>query len=60
MSNQETEVCSQCNQDMSEGYVLEGGVDYYCSDKCLLKNMTKNEFLELFMDGYGDSYWTTF
>lgn len=43
---------------MLEGYCIEGGFEYYCSKECLLKEMTWEEFLELYDDGEGDSYWT--
>jgi hypothetical protein len=43
---------------MSEGFVIEDGLAYYCSQECLEKNMTQEEYLELYDDGNGDSYWT--
>lgn len=42
---------------MHEGYCIEGGFAYYCSDECLEANMTREEFEELYEDG-GDTYWT--
>ena len=33
-------------------------MEYYCSDECLEKNMTREEFEELYDGGEGDSYWT--
>lgn len=53
-------VCSECNQPMLDGYVIEGGLFYYCSETCLRKNMTEEEYLDLYDDGEGDSYWTIF
>lgn len=50
--------CSECGKGMWEGYVIEGGQEYYCSDSCLEKHMTRSEFAELYEDGDGDSYWT--
>lgn len=54
----EHRVCSECKKRMIEGYCIESGFAYFCTDKCLEKNMTRKEFLELFNDGYGDTYWT--
>lgn len=50
--------CSECGKEMKEGYCIANGEDYYCSEKCLLKNMTQEEFDKLYDDGDGDSYWT--
>lgn len=50
--------CSECGKGMNEGYCIEGGIEYYCSDACLHKHMTHAEYLELYADGEGDSYWT--
>jgi len=50
--------CSECGKGMNEGYVLEGGCEHYCSDACLYKHITPAEFLELYDDGDGDTYYT--
>jgi len=50
--------CSECGKGMNEGYVIDGGSEYYCSDECLHKHMTEAEFDELYADGEGDTYWT--
>ena len=55
---EEIRVCSVCNKNMKEGYCIEGGAAYYCSDECLNERMTIEEFEELYNGGYGDSYWT--
>ena len=52
-------VCSECGKPMYEGYCIENGAEYYCSDECLHKNMTQEEFDTLYDDGNGDSYWTS-
>ena len=54
----EKRICSECGREMIEGYCIENGLDYYCSDECLHKNMTEEEYLELYNDGEGDSYYT--
>jgi hypothetical protein len=43
---------------MNEGYVIGGGSEHYCSNYCLHKHVTHEEFLELYDDGEGDSYYT--
>ena len=50
--------CSVCGRAMTEGYCIENGVSYYCSDECMHTEMTDEEYLELYDDGDGDSYWT--
>ena len=40
------------------GICYKWGEEYYCSDECLHKNITKKEFLELYDKGNGDSYYT--
>jgi hypothetical protein len=32
--------CSLCDIGMKEGYVIDGGLEYYCSTNCLTKVMT--------------------
>lgn len=54
----EVRKCSSCNKLMVEGYVIENGESYYCDDQCLEKNMSREEFEELYDDGDGDSYYT--
>jgi len=51
--------CSVCSRAMTEGYCIENGAAYYCSDECMSKEMTRQEYLELYDDGRGDSYWTS-
>lgn len=50
--------CSECGKEMTQGYCIENGMEYYCSDECLHKHYTEKEFEELYDDGNGDSYWT--
>lgn len=54
----EVRVCTSCLKIMIEGYVIEGGMDYYCSDKCLEYDMTLEEFEEAYGDGDTECYWT--
>ena len=50
--------CSHCGKGMHSGYCIEGGQAYYCSDECLHANMTQEEYLNLYDEGNGDSYYT--
>lgn len=50
--------CCNCGAGMDEGYVIEGGVQLYCSDDCLHLQISPDEFEKLYDDGNGDSYWT--
>lgn len=50
--------CNECGKEMTEGYCIENGIEYYCSDECLHKNITEEEYLKLYDNGNGDSYWT--
>lgn len=51
-------ICSECGKHMYEGYCVDNGVEYYCSDECLHKHYTEEEWNEMYSDD-GDSYWTT-
>jgi len=51
-------ICDECGKPMIEGYVVNGCATY-CSDECLHKHLTDEEFNNLFDDGNGDTYWTT-
>ena len=51
-------ICDECGKPMIVGYVVDGR-DTYCSDECLNKHLTNNEFSNLYKNGKGDTYWTT-
>ncbi len=51
--------CDECNKLFNEGYCISGGIEYYCSDKCLDKHISHSEWKELYNEGDGDSYYTT-
>jgi hypothetical protein len=44
----EIRFCSECGEPMEEGYLLYGGDSYYCSDDCLFKNHTKDEWRAMY------------
>ena len=52
-------VCSECERPMYEGYCIENGAEYYCSEECLHKNLTDEEYENLYDEGRGDSYYTS-
>ena len=52
----EYRICSVCGEKMREGYMWEGGDGYYCSDECLHKEMTQEEYLQHYEDG--DMFYT--
>ena len=52
-------VCSECGKPMNEGYCIEDGAEYYCSDECLHANMTDKQFEKLYDEGRGSSYYTS-
>ncbi|MBQ3944106.1 MAG: hypothetical protein II670_00645 [Alphaproteobacteria bacterium] len=51
-------ICDECGKPMIEGYVVDG-CDTYCSDECLHKHITDEEYNELYDNGNGNTYWTT-
>ena len=54
----EIRVCSHCGNFMVQGYCIEGGDEYYCTDECLHEHYTEEEWNALYDDGDTDSYWT--
>lgn len=51
-------ICSVCEKNMKDGYVIDGGAEYYCSEECLHTEITPDEWIELYDDGNSESYWT--
>ena len=51
-------ICSECGKEMSEGYCIDNGYEYYCSDECLHKHYSETDWLEMYDNGESDSYWT--
>jgi hypothetical protein len=51
--------CSCCEEGMNEGYVIDGGGEYYCNEECLHTKHTADEIeeMELGADD-SESYWT--
>lgn len=53
-------ICDNCGKVMHEGYVVNGNsyAEHYCSEECLYKHYSREEYEEMYDDGDGDSYWT--
>jgi len=51
-------ICSECGKEMSEGYCIDNGYEYFCSDECLHKHYNETEWLQMYNNGESDSYWT--
>ena len=56
---QHSRCCSECGKPMYEGFCIEDGAEYYCSEECLHKHLSEEEYKELYDDGNGNSYWTS-
>ena len=57
VETQEKRKCSKCKKEMTQGYCIDNGLKYYCSDECLHNDYTPEEYEELYkQDG---AYWTT-
>ena len=50
--------CDKCGNGMNEGYVVEGGQEYYCTPKCLHEVYTPMEWQNRFSDECTENYWT--
>lgn len=50
-------LCSNCGKEMHEGFVIQDGLEYYCSEECLTKHHTWSEYLAMF--DVEEAYWTT-
>lgn len=65
-------ICSECKKEIKSGFVIDDGDEYYCSEECLHKHytpeeyerMVKNSETEFTSDAYdysvGQAYWTEF
>jgi hypothetical protein len=50
--------CNCCGEKMSEGFCINGGEEYYCSDVCIQSQYTVGQYKELYDNGNSDTYWT--
>ena len=51
-------ICNECGKPMKQGYCIDGGSEYYCSDRCLHVHYTPEEREEMYDDGNSESYRT--
>lgn len=49
--------CTECGSGMDSGYCVGGGGEYYCSDECLHKHYTEDEWEEMCEED-DDNYYT--
>jgi hypothetical protein len=50
--------CDECRKGMNDGYVICNGEGYYCTDECLHKHYTEEQWNEMYNDDDGESYYT--
>lgn len=48
--------CNKCCKCLKEGYVIDGGAEYYCSDECLATKYSDSEYDALYDSGR--AYWS--
>lgn len=48
--------CTNCGKKMDSGYCIHDGWEYYCSDECLHKEYTEQDYLDMY--NAGEAYWT--
>lgn len=58
VEDEEKRHCSICGKEMNSGYYNEDEFKYYCSDECLHKDYTEEEYNKLYDNGNGNFYWT--
>jgi hypothetical protein len=65
MESNYTHKCDNCGAGMNEGYVIEGANEHYCSDDCLHKNVSPDDFQQFYIGNMDDHdipdiqiYWT--
>jgi hypothetical protein len=54
--------CDKCGCGMNEGYVVYNGEEHYCSEECLNKVYTAEQWTKMYEEseeeGGSDNYWT--
>ena len=55
--NIQVRICSECGEIMKSGYIT-ADFDYYCSDDCLHKHYTDEEWQKLYEENPDDYYYT--
>lgn len=54
--NEEYRICTCCGRVMYEGYCIGDGLEYYCTEECLHKHYTEEEYNEMYKND--TAYWT--
>lgn len=54
--SEDSRVCSHCGKLMSSGYVFDDGMAYYCSDECMHRHYSEEEYLDWYKDNA--AFWT--
>lgn len=49
-------ICTCCGKKMSSGYVIDDGLEYFCSDECLWEYYSLDKYEELYEQDA--AYWT--
>lgn len=44
----EYRICTECGEMMIDGFAADGGGEYYCSEECLYKNYTREEYQQMY------------
>ena len=51
-------ICDECHRPMIEGFCIDDGREHYCSENCLHRQYSEEEYKAMYNDGEGNSYWT--
>lgn len=49
-------ICSVCGKAMTSGFVVDDGLEHYCTKKCLQKKYTMKKYDAMYAQG--NAYWT--
>lgn len=52
----EIRICTDCGKEMTEGYCVRDGEEYFCSDECRDAWYSEEEYEELCV--HDEAYWT--
>jgi len=50
-------ICGVCKKEITEGFCIGDGDEYFCSEECLNKCYSDKEYNRMYDDGL--AYWTT-
>lgn len=55
-NDDEKRQCSECKKEIKKGFCMNDGLEYYCSEKCLCKHYTKEEYNKMYENN--EAYYT--